>query len=93
MFQQLLESIPRNNRRLAYSMLSLVRYCCPDTIALWKKICANPLLQRATIVLFLNKTDILRRTLESGVRLRDYVPSYGENPNDVRHVTKCMFDL
>lgn len=27
MFQQLLESIPRNNRRLAYSMLSLARFC------------------------------------------------------------------
>lgn len=59
-----------------------------DTIALWKKICANPLLARATIILFLNKMDILQRTLESGVKLREYVPSYGEAPNDIRHVTK-----
>ncbi|KLO16457.1 G-protein alpha subunit [Schizopora paradoxa] len=60
-----------------------------DTIALWKKICANPLLQRATIVLFLNKMDILERTLESGVKLSDYVPSYGvDAPNDVKNVKK-----
>ncbi|KAI1460925.1 hypothetical protein F4805DRAFT_350084 [Annulohypoxylon moriforme] len=29
MFQQLFESIPRNNQRLAYSMLSLVHFCRP----------------------------------------------------------------
>ncbi|KAI0882564.1 uncharacterized protein GGS22DRAFT_169759 [Annulohypoxylon maeteangense] len=29
MFQQLLDSIPRNNRRLAYSMLYLVHFCRP----------------------------------------------------------------
>jgi len=59
-----------------------------DTISLWKKICSNPLLARATIILFLNKMDILQRMLDSGVHLREYVPSYGEAPNDVRHVTK-----
>ena len=58
---------------------------------LWKKICSNKLLQNATIILFLNKMDVLRATLESGVQLSRYVTSYGDGPNDVRSVTKCEF--
>ena len=59
-----------------------------DSIYLWKEVCRNPLLARANIILFFNKMDILKKTLQSGVRVETYVPSYGSTPNDVENVTK-----
>ncbi|CCM05237.1 uncharacterized protein FIBRA_07447 [Fibroporia radiculosa] len=63
-----------------------------DSIMLWKEICGNPLLGKTTLILFLNKMDILQATLASGIRVSKYVPSYGEQPNDVQHVTKYFRD-
>ncbi|KAG9312419.1 G-protein alpha subunit [Chiua virens] len=59
-----------------------------DSISLWKEVCANPLLARANIILFLNKMDILNSTLKSGVRVQTYVPTYGSQPNEPEHVVK-----
>ena len=62
-----------------------------DSIQIWKKICANQLLARATLILFLNKMDIVARTLKNGVQLKDYVPSYGDHPNQLEYVVKCGY--
>ena len=35
--------------------------------------------------------DILQATLASGIRVVKFVPSYGDQPNDITHVTKCTF--
>lgn len=35
--------------------------------------------------------DILQATLAAGIRVAKYVPSYGDQPNDVQHVTKCTY--
>lgn len=59
-----------------------------DSIYLWKEVCSNPLLARANIILFLNKMDILQKTLAAGIKVSTYVPSYGNTPNDVENVTK-----
>ncbi|KAG8215659.1 G-protein alpha subunit [Butyriboletus roseoflavus] len=59
-----------------------------DSVGLWKKVCASPLLAHANIILFLNKMDILESTLKSGVRVQTYVPSYGSNSNEPEHVVK-----
>jgi guanine nucleotide-binding protein subunit alpha len=59
-----------------------------DSIYLWKEVCSNPLLARANIILFLNKMDILQKTLAAGIKVATYVPSYGNTPNDVENVTK-----
>ncbi|KAH7907599.1 guanine nucleotide binding protein, alpha subunit [Hygrophoropsis aurantiaca] len=59
-----------------------------DSIFLWKEVCSNPLLARANIILFLNKMDILAATLAAGIRVAEYVPSYGDGSNDVASVTK-----
>ncbi|KAH9916664.1 G-protein alpha subunit [Fomitopsis serialis] len=58
-----------------------------DSIMLWKEICQNPLLAKTTLILFLNKA-----TLAAGIRVNKYVPSYGDQPNDVQHVTKYFRD-
>ncbi|KAJ3474232.1 hypothetical protein NLI96_g12577 [Meripilus lineatus] len=63
-----------------------------DSITLWRQICENPLLSKTTLILFLNKMDILQATLAAGIRVQKYVPSYGEQPNDVAHVVKYFRD-
>ena len=35
--------------------------------------------------------DILQAALASGIRVVKFVPSYGDQPNDITHVTKCTF--
>lgn len=61
-----------------------------DSMIIWKAICSNRLLQHTAIILFLNKVDVLAATLENGVRVKDYVSSYGDLANDMPSVTKCV---
>ena len=63
-----------------------------DSIHLWREVCSNTLLANASIILFINKMDILRQTLSAGLRVADYVPSYGDAPNDAQNVTNCRTD-
>ena len=60
-----------------------------DSFMLWRAVAASRLLARTAIVLFLNKCDLLERKLRAGVRVRDFVHSYGDRPNDVEHAVKC----
>ncbi|KAG8905207.1 hypothetical protein FRB99_000476 [Tulasnella sp. 403] len=54
-----------------------------DSITLWADLCRNRILAKVPLVLFLNKCDRLKAKLESGVSLRNWVPSYGsERAND-----------
>ncbi|KAG2129410.1 guanine nucleotide binding protein, alpha subunit, partial [Suillus bovinus] len=59
-----------------------------DSIYLWNEVCSNPLLARANIILFLNKIDILQKTLAAVIKLATYVPSFGSTPNDLENLTK-----
>ncbi|PPQ76441.1 hypothetical protein CVT26_012955 [Gymnopilus dilepis] len=61
-----------------------------DSFLLWRKVCSSKLLAKATMILFLNKCDILRRKLKSGVQVKKYMPSYGDRPNDVSNVVKYL---
>ncbi|KAI3614927.1 acetamidase formamidase [Moniliophthora roreri] len=77
-FNQMLEEDPRVNR-------------LEDTLTLWKEICANTLLADCNLIIFFNKKDILAKTLEAGVSVKHYVPSY-DGPNDVPSITKYFKD-
>jgi hypothetical protein len=33
--------------------------------------------------------DILEANLNAGISVQKYVPSYGDAPNDIEHVTRC----
>ncbi|KIO19496.1 hypothetical protein M407DRAFT_30864 [Tulasnella calospora MUT 4182] len=57
-----------------------------DSLLLFRSICANKLLGKVNIVLFLNKIDILERKLKAGVKVSRYVCSYGERPNKLQPV-------
>ncbi|THH19627.1 hypothetical protein EW146_g1600 [Bondarzewia mesenterica] len=67
-----------------------------DSFFLWKTICASRLLRDVTFVLLLNKHDILKAKLQSGVKFRKFVTSYRDKPNepeDVLAYIKSKFTL
>lgn len=56
----------------------------------------NELLKHTNLIIFMNKIDILKAKLESGIKFSDYVVSYKsrrKRENDVKSVTKCEFTL
>jgi hypothetical protein len=61
-----------------------------DTFVLWKNICSSKLLAKVSIVLLLNKRDVLEKKLENGVKFDRYVKSYSGS-NRWENVAKCKF--
>lgn len=59
-----------------------------DTFLLWKQISQSKLLVKVSLVLLLNKRDVLQRKLESGIRFGRYVKSYS-GTNEWESVAKC----
>lgn len=74
-FDQYLEEDPRTNR-------------VDDSLQLFTAICSNKLLKNSHLVLMLNKTDLLRKKLEAGVKVRKYITSYGDRPNTYADVSE-----
>lgn len=72
-FDQVLAEDPRMNR-------------LEDSMLLWRTVVSNKLLADVNIILFLNKCDLLRKKLESGVKLRRHLSHYGDRPNDYESV-------
>ncbi|KAJ7018677.1 guanine nucleotide-binding protein alpha-4 subunit [Mycena alexandri] len=62
-----------------------------DSMLLWKIIVSSPLLKNSNLILFLNKCDILRTKLTSGIKLSDYVTSYADRPNDFENCSQCEY--
>ncbi|KIM35946.1 hypothetical protein M413DRAFT_449483 [Hebeloma cylindrosporum] len=61
-----------------------------DSFLLWRMVCSSKLLSKATMILFLNKCDLLKRKLKSGAQIKAYLPSFGERTNDVGTVVKYL---
>jgi guanine nucleotide-binding protein alpha-1 subunit len=57
-----------------------------DSFQLWTEVCRNKLLRRVTLVLLLNKRDVLAQTLDEGIQVRKFIPSY-KGPNELGAVT------
>ncbi|KIK70160.1 hypothetical protein GYMLUDRAFT_34639 [Collybiopsis luxurians FD-317 M1] len=68
-FDQVLAEAPKVNR-------------LEDSVLLWTSIVSNKILQHTDLILFLNKCDLMTAKLASGIKLKDYVVSYGNRPND-----------
>jgi len=60
-----------------------------DSFLLWRAVCSSKLLVKSTMILFLNKCDILHRKLRSGVQVKNFLTSYGDRPNDTPTAIKC----
>ena len=56
---------------------------------LWQTICGSKLLAKANTIIFLNKIDLLTLKLRSGVKIRQYLPSYGDRSNDTGTMVRC----
>ena len=56
---------------------------------MWKDIVSNRLLADVIIVLFMNKTDILKAKIKAGVDVRKYVPQFEGNVKEADDVIKC----
>ncbi|KAF8710142.1 hypothetical protein AX14_010823 [Amanita brunnescens Koide BX004] len=74
-FDQYLEEDPRTNR-------------IDDSLQLFTQICSNRLLKSVHLVLFLNKTDLLRTKLDRGLKVRKYITSFGERANEYETVVQ-----
>ncbi|KAL5523474.1 hypothetical protein ACEPAG_7647 [Sanghuangporus baumii] len=74
-FDQYLEEDPRTNR-------------IDDSLQLFTAICSNKLLKNTHLVLMLNKTDLLKQKLAAGIKVRKYITSYGDRPNNYQDVSE-----
>ncbi|RXW12609.1 hypothetical protein EST38_g13246 [Candolleomyces aberdarensis] len=74
-FDECLPEDPRVNR-LGHSFL------------LWREICKSRFFNESGLVLFLTKCDFLQRKLERGVKVKNYLSSYGDRRNDFETVSK-----
>ncbi|KAJ6559858.1 guanine nucleotide binding protein, alpha subunit [Mycena capillaripes] len=63
-----------------------------DTLLLWRAIVASKLLKKTTLVVFLNKCDLLKRKLQSGIQVNKYMISFGKRENEVGVVVKYLKD-
>ncbi|EDR07084.1 guanine nucleotide-binding protein alpha-4 subunit [Laccaria bicolor S238N-H82] len=91
-FDQVLAEDHKVNRLVPHLY---VLYLCsgPLTRSLLRKTQSNvshPLLKNTNLVLFLNKIDILQSKLASGIKIADYVVSYGDRPNDYEHASTYL---
>ncbi|KAJ6588467.1 heterotrimeric G protein alpha subunit [Mycena capillaripes] len=76
-FDERLDEDPRVNR-------------LEDSTLLWRSICSSKLLTKTQLILFLNKCDLLKRKLKRGIKIKTYLPSYGDRPNEVMPVVKYL---
>ncbi|KAF9524432.1 guanine nucleotide binding protein, alpha subunit, partial [Crepidotus variabilis] len=62
-----------------------------DSMILWSSICSSRFFLRASLILILLcQCDILETKLDSGVRFRNYVTSYGDRLNRSIEVLQCI---
>ncbi|TFK34970.1 G-protein alpha subunit [Crucibulum laeve] len=61
-----------------------------DSFLLWRTVCSSKLLSKTPLILFLNKCDLLKRKLRSGVLVKNYLPSFANRPNDAPTVVKYL---
>ncbi|OCH87361.1 G-alpha-domain-containing protein [Obba rivulosa] len=76
-FDQVLDEDPSVNR-------------VEDSVLLWRSIVSNVLLANTSVVLFLNKVDILQAKLDAGIRFGSYIVSYGNRPNNYENASQYM---
>lgn len=57
-----------------------------DSLSLFAQVVDSPLLRKVSLVLFLNKIDVLERKLAAGVRVHRYFPEYTGAASDFESV-------
>ncbi|KAF8910444.1 G-protein alpha subunit-domain-containing protein [Gymnopilus junonius] len=49
---------------------------------MWESLCTSALLKNTPMILILNKIDVLKQKLESGIRFKSFISSYSGRRND-----------
>jgi len=62
-----------------------------DSVVLWMQICSSQLLAKSQPILFLTECELLAQKLEQGIKINEYIPSYGDRSNDMTTFVKCLF--
>ncbi|KAA1478081.1 guanine nucleotide binding protein, alpha subunit [Dentipellis sp. KUC8613] len=76
-FDQVLDEDPSVNR-------------LEDSLLLFRSVASNKLLGHVNLILFLNKCDLLKAKLDAGVKLNQYLLTYGDRPNDYETVSRYI---
>ncbi|KAJ6528245.1 G-protein alpha subunit [Mycena vulgaris] len=63
-----------------------------DTFLLWTAIVSSRLLSKTTLIVFLNKCDLLKRKLQSGIMVNKHMISFGARENEVGVVVRYLKD-
>jgi len=61
-----------------------------DSFILWRSICASKLLAKASLIIFLNKCDVLEKKIKRGTVIKKHLPSYGDRPNEAAALIKYL---
>ncbi|KAJ7599076.1 guanine nucleotide binding protein, alpha subunit [Mycena floridula] len=61
-----------------------------DSFLIWRTIVSSKLLSQTTMIVFLNKCDLLTKKLRSGIQFAKYVEDYGTRPNDSSAAIKFL---
>ncbi|EJU02511.1 G-protein alpha subunit [Dacryopinax primogenitus] len=61
-----------------------------DSLQLFESICKQELLKSASIILFLNKADLLKAKLHAGVKFNKWIERYGDRPNEFEAVANYL---
>ncbi|KZT51604.1 guanine nucleotide binding protein, alpha subunit [Calocera cornea HHB12733] len=61
-----------------------------DSFQLFEHICKQELLKGSSIILFLNKADLLKAKLDAGVRFNKWIERYGDRPNEFEAVANYL---
>ncbi|KAG6335857.1 hypothetical protein ID866_3222 [Astraeus odoratus] len=61
-----------------------------DSFILWKAICSSGLIKSTTLIVFLNKIDLLEKKISEGVMVKRFLPSYADRPNEAKAVIKYL---
>jgi guanine nucleotide-binding protein subunit alpha len=61
-----------------------------DTFILWRSICSSKLLAKASLILFLNKCDLLEKKIKRGTIIKKHLSSYGDRPNEAAVLIKYL---
>ncbi|KAH7912751.1 guanine nucleotide binding protein, alpha subunit [Hygrophoropsis aurantiaca] len=61
-----------------------------DSFILWKAVCSSKLLTNTTLIMFLNKIDLLEKKIANGILIKQHLPSYGDRPNETGAVVKYL---
>lgn len=64
-----------------------------QSLLLWKELCTQTWLATTTHVLLFTKSDLLEEKLRAGILVKDWVPDFGDLPNNATEFSKCTFGI